>query len=157
MPTSRSSFCSSDSDSEEERLQQEAKRVRARKKARREEHDAKKDKKAEKAAAKTKAVALGIMKMIPYTVVDNINTYARGGGGDDDDDDEEEEEDLVMENVLEIISRKPDGAPEEVVDMSDWKKAEEYVRAEFKVHKSIEKVALVMQYFDLSDNVTPKL
>ena len=155
MSTSDSSFCSDSEDSEDKRRKREEKTKRARKKARREEHEAKAAAKAEKAATKAKAVALDIIAKIPYAVEDHINSYASGGGGDDDDDDEEE--DMVMENVLEMISRKPAGAPEEVVDMSNWTTADKYVRKEFKVHQSIEKIAFLMQYFDPSDNTTPKL
>ena len=41
--------------------------------------------------------------------------------------------------------------------MSNWTTADKYVRKEFKVHQSIEKTALLLQYFDPSDNTTPKL
>ena len=62
-----------------------------------------------------------------------------------------------MANTTEILARKPVSAPAGVKDMSDWAAAEQYLREHFGIDASVEKVALLVQYFDPRDNTAPKL
>lgn len=138
--TSSSSSSSDSEDSEDERQREEERR--AAKAARRAQR------KAEQELREAESAALRIMAGIPYAITDGINSY---------EEDAQDEEDDIMEDTVELRARKPASAPAEVVDMSDWAKAEQYLREHFEVHASVKKVALLVQYFEPDDNSRPKL
>ena len=144
--SSSSSSSSSDSeDSEEERRREEKRR---RKIARRKQH--REEREQEEAAAEQRrkqTAALQVISGIPYSIKDEINCYEEPEEGEDDD----------LLSTLEIRARKPENAPAEVKDMSNWAEAEKYLREKFDIDSSVEKVALIVQYFDPRSNSSPKL
>ena len=141
---SSSSSSSSDSEDSEDERQREEER-RAAKAARRAQR------KAEQERREAEAAALLIMARIPYAIKDEINSYEQ------DEEDAQDEDDGILEDTVELCARKPSSAPAGVVDMSDWAKAEQYLRKHFEVHDSVKKPALVLQYFEPGDSTTPKL
>jgi hypothetical protein len=142
--SSTSSSSSDSEDSEEERREEERRAAKAARRAQR-KADAE-ERQAEAERQKKQVTAERITASIRYAIKDEINSYEEA-------DDELDE----MANTTEFLARKPVSAPDGVKDMSEWAAAEQYLREHFGVHASVEKVALVVQYFDPRDNTAPKL